>query len=488
MKTEEREDSYSHILKYTGIFGGVQGLNILMGIVRNKFAALFLGPAGMGLVSLFNSTVNLIVSATNFGIPTSGVKIIADYKHNPDAQISIIRTFTLMAAVIGLVVCAVSGYFFNLFAFSWGNHTLHFVLLSPTVFFTILAGGETAVLKAMGQLKALALYSIIIVAMSLLISVPIYWMWGVQGIIAVLFLIAFSQWAAACALSCRQYPLRFNFCRKTLLRGVPLLRLGMAFVLAGMMNNGAEFLVRAYMNNNGDLEMVGLFNAGATIVIVYAGMIFSVMESDFYPRLSAIRKKGEELNRCVNRQLETNVMLIGPTVCAMILTLPIIIPLLYNSAFMGMLRMTQVAAVGMLFRAVYLPIEYLPLSRGESKVFIAQESFCVVLLITCEITGFNIGLHHYDKGLLGLGCGIVAAYAVETIVLLIFSRRHYGYAISAKGIMSTVFCMLCIISVLLTAFIDYHSISYWLIGGVTTAVCTVFSCLQIRKNLHASQE
>ena len=60
MNTEEREDSYSHILKYTGIFGGVQGLNILVGVIRNKFTALFLGPSGMGLLSLFNSTTNFV--------------------------------------------------------------------------------------------------------------------------------------------------------------------------------------------------------------------------------------------------------------------------------------------------------------------------------------------------------------------------------------------------------------------------------------------
>lgn len=40
MEKTEKNDSYSHILKYTGIFGGVQGLSILIGLVRNKFAAL----------------------------------------------------------------------------------------------------------------------------------------------------------------------------------------------------------------------------------------------------------------------------------------------------------------------------------------------------------------------------------------------------------------------------------------------------------------
>ena len=32
MEKTEKNDSYSHILKYTGIFGGVQGLSILCGL------------------------------------------------------------------------------------------------------------------------------------------------------------------------------------------------------------------------------------------------------------------------------------------------------------------------------------------------------------------------------------------------------------------------------------------------------------------------
>lgn len=46
---EEDSNGYRHILKYTSVFGSVQGLNVIAGLVRNKFAALFLGTAGMGL-------------------------------------------------------------------------------------------------------------------------------------------------------------------------------------------------------------------------------------------------------------------------------------------------------------------------------------------------------------------------------------------------------------------------------------------------------
>ena len=76
--TEQNENSYGHVLKYTGIFGGVQGLNILISLVRNKLVALLLGPAGMGLAALFNSVVNFVSQATSFGISFSAVRHLSE--------------------------------------------------------------------------------------------------------------------------------------------------------------------------------------------------------------------------------------------------------------------------------------------------------------------------------------------------------------------------------------------------------------------------
>jgi O-antigen/teichoic acid export membrane protein len=488
MNTEEQEESYSHILKYTGIFGGVQGLNILVGVIRNKFTALFLGPSGMGLLSLFNSTTNFVSSSTNLGIQTSGVKIVSDTMTEPsrDAQadaVCMVRSFSLVAAMLGLIVCAVLGPLLNSLTFYWGDHTLHFVLLSPTVFFTILAGGETAILKATRQLKALAAQASLLALLSLFISVPIYWLWGESGIIGVLFLTAFSQWALALHFSRRVAPLRLCLNRGMWSSGIPMLRLGIAFMLASMMNSGAEFLIRSYLNMRGSLEIVGLFNAGVTIAIIYTGMIFSVMESDYYPRLSAIRHKGEEMNTCVNRQLEMNIMLIGPIVIALIIGLPIIIPLLYNAQFIGMLGMTQVAALGMLFKAMYLPIEYLPLSRGESKVFLVQESFCVLLLIVCEIAGYNIGNATSIGCLTGIGGGIVVAYMVESIAVLVFAHWHYDYRMSKRSATAMLFHSLCGLLALHTAFTHDSAIAYWTAGIAIFIISLIYSARAICKSL-----
>ena len=49
---KKKDNGLNHILKYTGIFGMVQVLNMLMNIIRNKIAAIFLGPAGMGMLDM----------------------------------------------------------------------------------------------------------------------------------------------------------------------------------------------------------------------------------------------------------------------------------------------------------------------------------------------------------------------------------------------------------------------------------------------------
>ena len=76
---EQGEGSYKHILKYTSVFGGVQGLVILIGLVRNKFMALILGAGGMGLNALLTSAQNFASQCTNLGISFGAVPRLSGY-------------------------------------------------------------------------------------------------------------------------------------------------------------------------------------------------------------------------------------------------------------------------------------------------------------------------------------------------------------------------------------------------------------------------
>ena len=71
------DSSYKKLLKVMTLFGSVQGLSIVMNLVRAKFAAELLGPAGVGLNSIYNETREFIHSTTNIGMDQSGTREIA---------------------------------------------------------------------------------------------------------------------------------------------------------------------------------------------------------------------------------------------------------------------------------------------------------------------------------------------------------------------------------------------------------------------------
>lgn len=105
-------ESYKNILKATTLFGGVQGFNILLNLVRAKLAALLLGPAGVGLNGIFNETRELIHTSTNLGMDKSGVREIAKAYGTRDEEggeerlemaVSLTRSWVMLFVITGIV-------------------------------------------------------------------------------------------------------------------------------------------------------------------------------------------------------------------------------------------------------------------------------------------------------------------------------------------------------------------------------------------------
>ncbi len=425
----EKRESYSHILKYTSLFGSVQVLNVLVGLVRNKFVAMILGPQGMGLVSLFTSSLSLLENSTNLGLPMSATREVAEVyenksRKNVDHTIDIIRTWSVLTAIAGMVICILISPLLNKWTFSWGNHTLHFVLLSPIVALTAITGGEIAILKATRQLRKIAMISIYGVIASFLISIPIYYLFGMSGIVPSLVLIALCQSVFTLYYSLQLYPWRFCFRRKTIVQGLRIVRIGIAFVFAGIIGSGSEFVIRSFLNNVGNEETVGLYNACYMMIFTYAGMVFSAMETDFFPRLSAVPSIGHCMNNIVNMQIEVSLLILSPLLVVFIVAMPILLPLLYSGKFLPVIDMVQIAALSLYMRAVYLPLEYIPLSRGDSKVYMSMELLSSLVLAPSVIYGFIVA------GLWGAGCAMTLASLGEVIGVYIYYRIRYKYRFS----------------------------------------------------------
>ena len=462
MESKDKKNSYSHIMKYTGLFGGVQFLNILVGVVRNKLVAIILGPGGMGLVSLFNSTIKLVSESTNLGISMSAVKNISTEVDSGDESsvlhhVALIRCWSLLTGILGFVICVLFSPLLDAWTFSWGDHTLHFVLLSPVIFLMAITGGEVAILKGTRRLSAVAAISFYSMVAMLLMTVPIYYIYGESGIVPSLFLAALAQMLITVAYSFRQYPLRFKFRRELFAEGMGMIKLGIAFVLAGIMGSGADFLIRSFLNNNGGLDIVGLYNAGYVMTFVYAGMVFTAMETDYFPRLSAVGSDVAEQNMCVNRQIEVTLLLVSPLMVLFMVAMPLLLPLLYSGKFMAVTGMMQFVVLGMFVRAVSLPIAYLPLSKGDSVLYLVVEAVYDVMVVGLTVMAYNWW------GLTGTGAALALSLLIDCVMLYAVMNIRYGYAMSRDVVRYMgVLLPFALMSFLIT--MTDSSVVYWVMG------------------------
>lgn len=472
-------DGYKHILKYTGIFGSVQGLNVLISLVRNKLVAVILGADGMGLASLFNTTVGLVSQITNLGISFSAVRHISETFESGDIAkiehtVKVVRSWALLTALLGMLTCAVFGSFLNDFTFSWGDHSLHFIVLGIAVGLAAVTGGETAILKGTRRLRKLALIQVYTVLVSLVISVPIYLMFHMSGIVPVIVLVAFASMILTVVYSYRFYPLRLQGLISALGEGKHLVQLGVAFSVAGIMTNGAEFIIRSFLNKYDSLYAVGLYNAGYMMTMVYGGMVFSAMETDFFPRLSAVNNDQNRCNSMINRQIEVSLLIISPLLVLFSMGLPLIVTILFSSEFTPVVGMVQITVLALYLRVMKLPVAYLTLAKGDSLCFFLLEAYSAALMVTAVSFGWKM------FGLEGAGLGLLVTELIDLIVINIFTRCRYGYR-STNVILVYAAQQLPIAVVMYVCVTTLTGSAYWLCGCALVAVSLAFSLHYLRK-------
>ena len=196
MILSETQSSYRQIFKATSLFGGVQIVRILVSIVQSKVIALLLGPTGMGIAGLFTSTSSLVEGLTNFGLRTSAVRDISEANESGDFTkvsrvIIVLRRLVWITGFLGLIATFILAPLLSNLTFGSKEYAIAFRWLSVTLLFNQLASGQNVLLQGLRQLKFLAKANIIGAIISLLVSVPLYYFYKIDGIVPALITSSF---------------------------------------------------------------------------------------------------------------------------------------------------------------------------------------------------------------------------------------------------------------------------------------------------------
>lgn len=449
----EDKSAYRQIMKATSIFGGVQVFQILIGIIRSKFIALLLGPAGMGLSGLLQAGTSMIAGLTNFGLSTSAIKNISAAQAEEDEEkvgrvIVVFRRLVWATGLLGLIATLGLSSFLSQITFGNKDYTWTFALLSITLLIDQLSAGQSVLLRALRQVKLMAKSSMIGSMLGLVTTIPLYYFYGKDGIVPALILAAFTSfflsWYFASKLPFKKVKVNFSTIK---IEGKEMLTMGFMISLSGIITNAFSYLVRIFISNYGSIDDVGLYSAGFAIINTYVSMIFTAMATDYYPKLSGVTHDLDKMNQTINQQAEIAILILSPIILIFIVFIKWVIFLLYSEAFLPINQMILFAAAGMQFKALSWAIAFVFLAKSAGKFFFWNELVTNIYMLGLNVAGY------YWYGLTGLGISFLLTYILYTIQVYLVSKSFFKFKIDNKLVkiffVNLVLIGFCILSVLL---------------------------------------
>ena len=451
---KNQQSSYRQIMKATSIFGGVQVFNILISIIRSKFVAVLLGPAGMGIMGLLNSTIGLISSITNFGLGTSAVKDISIANNTGDNQrialvATVFRRLVWMTGILGAFSVAILSPWLSQLTFGNKNYTLAFLWISITLLFKQLSSGQLVILQGLRKLQYLAKANVLGSFLGLFITLPLYYLYGVDGIVPGIigssFMTLTLSWLYSRKVVFEKVTITGN---QLIHEGKNMLQLGFMISLSGLLAVGASYLVRIFISRTGGVEQVGLYNAGFALINTYVGLIFNAMATDYYPRLSSVAHDNILCKQRINQQAEIALLILSPILIIFLFFINWVVILLYSSQFVAINSMIYWAALGIFFKAPSWCIGFIFLAKGDGKIFFWSE-----LTANLYILLFNLLGYHY-WGLTGLGLSFLVSYFLVLLQVFFISKIKFAFSFEIAFLKIFIFQFgLAIISFLIITFL-----------------------------------
>lgn len=469
------KDNYRNIFKATTFLGGVQIFNIVIGIIRNKIVSMLLGPSGMGIVGLFTSSSQIISGATNCGISGSAVKNVAQaYEQNNNSLIGkviyVLRRLVAGTGSIAVIVMLVLSRKLSQWSFGNDDFTISFICLSISLLLGQLTQASQTVIKGCRKIHYYAKANVYGNLVSLLVSVPLYYLWGKDAIVLVLVLLSLSTFLFAFfyerRIGLKEYkPNKLEF--KEISNDI--LKMGLPLAVSEIFPILASYLIRLHVSSGGGVFDVGLYTAGFTLLNTYVGMIFTAMVTDYIPRLSAIAEDNVKCEETINNQIQLSILMLFPILVALVVLGKVVVMVLYTKEFLAMAGMLYWGGLGMLYRTLNWCYGCILVPKRDTKPY-----FLFSVISALFYCGFSVIMYNF-WGVTGLGVAFLASHAFDFVVAYAYISKKYNIRLRYSIFIQVAFFSIVILSVLALNLLIHVNAYCYVIEAIVVVLASWYS-------------
>ena len=437
-------ESSRQILRSTSIIGGASVINILVGLVRIKIVAILLGPAGVGLIGLFNNLIGTAANVAALGTGTVGTRQIAEAAGREDVNAVATARHALFWGT--LVLAFAGSLIFWLLRGTLATHVLSDPELSDQVGWlalgvglTVAGGSQGALLNGLRRIGDLARVSVYSAVLATVLGAASLLLWHEKGLTVYLLMMPVASfvvghWYVAHlpAVKARRTPLH-----ALIQQWASIAQLGMAFMLAGLALSAGQLVVRTLVQRELGTDALGHFEAAWVISMTYIGFVLRAMGTDYYPRLTAVIQDHAAVNRMVNEQTEVAFLLAGPVFLIVLGLAPWIIELLYSSKFSAATNVLRWQILGDILKVASWPLGFIILAAGDGRTFLIYETLGIVVF------SLVVWLALPYIGLEATGVGFLIMYATYLPMVYWFARRRTGFRWTSNITKNLIALLMC---------------------------------------------
>lgn len=454
--------------------GGAAGINMILGMVRVKFAAVLIGTTGVGLLASFGSIQGFIGTIAGMGIQSSAVRDVAAAVGRGDQDaigraVHTLRRVCWFTGIAGMLAMMLLSPLLSQITFGHQEYAIDIAALGLIILFANVSGGQMALIQGMRRIGDMARANVYGAALGTISAFGLYTWLGLRGIVPSLMVVSgislVISWFFAKRIPVPQTDLSW---KQTFTEAGGMIKLGLVLMWNGLLGSAVTYITITLITQYESIQAVGIYSAAFALSGVFVNFVLQAMGADYYPRLTSVADDKSAVNRMVNEQTEIGLLLAVPGLLATLALAPWIIQLFYTAEFLPAVELLQWFLLGCLGRVLSWPLGFVMLALGKGNWFFVTETSFNVLHVGMVALGI------YVFGLVGVALAFFVLYIGYTVAVFFVVRHLTGFSWSSEAKRLNGLAILALCSTLAVVL----NLSTWpatLVGGSVTLVATLYS-------------
>lgn len=408
------------------------GLTIVTGLVRGKFSALYLGPAGMGLIAQLNYFATFASGLALLGLTNGCIKLMAEARAREDDELerrvrSIAVAFPLAAGVVLTAALVPAAPLVGRLLFGGSPHTLATTVAACSIPLALMSGSFVISLQGQSRFTRLARANAVNTIVSTVVVVVLVVLFQLKGAIAAVILTSLAT-LVVFAVRERRLFARTSF-RPSFLFERRTLRAIYAFAAASfilsLLSVTADLITRTLIVHRLGLSSNGIYQPVVMLSSQFFLALVAAVATYLFPRLTGLYAEGrrDEALAEVNSALRLILAVIVPAVVLVVAFAPSLLTIAFSHEFRTANIPLDVQMVGDVLRAIgwILGAVFLPLGLVRIWLWVGVATLLAQVGLSAALVG--------PFGLNGIAAAYTGAWAVNAGLALFLGYRRCGLSL-----------------------------------------------------------